>query len=275
MISILAPVWRQFHDTIVMKPPVSFMQLTVLTISHHMSPLQNKVRCFYFSFACFTWFLGLLHKNWFLPTNMKPKSWLADCCFESLLRTLRCRYHIHYNWRNWHPASHFYTVHAVCQAWNQSRVKRVKSVTGRFNPTMPWILHKYTLEGNNEVINARIHTMRSNRTSILRIDRLWYHCWGSLQITKKLFPTEPRIAEIYLSSSAVTINRDSDTYPHRPIAGITPLHMCWWWSRHSRPQGREELNVTMPRRLGTTMMVAPSKCGPVGNPKSKVWWAQR
>jgi hypothetical protein len=31
-------------------------------------------------------------------------------------------------------------------------------------------INKYTLEGNNKTINARIHTMRSNRTSILHID---------------------------------------------------------------------------------------------------------
>jgi hypothetical protein len=31
-------------------------------------------------------------------------------------------------------------------------------------------INKYTLEGNNEMINARILMMHSNRTSILRID---------------------------------------------------------------------------------------------------------
>jgi hypothetical protein len=91
--------------------------------------------------------------------------------------------------------------------------------------------------------------MCSNLTSILRIDRLWYHCWGSTQITKKI-PTEPWIAQIYLSSYAVTINRDSDTYPRRPNAGITLPHKCWWWSQRSRPQGREGLDVRMPRRHG-------------------------
>jgi hypothetical protein len=139
MISILAPVWRQVYGAIVVKPPVSVTQLTVLTISHHMPPLQNQVRRFYFSFASFTWFLGLLHKNQFLPTNMKPQCWLTDCCFESPLRALRYRCHIHYSWRNRHPTSHFYTVHDVCQSWNPSRVNHVMSVTGRFNPTMPQI----------------------------------------------------------------------------------------------------------------------------------------
>jgi hypothetical protein len=73
MISILAPVWRQVHDNIVLKPPVSVAQLAMLTISHHTPPLQNQVRRFYFSFASFTWLLGLSHKNRFLPTNMKPQ----------------------------------------------------------------------------------------------------------------------------------------------------------------------------------------------------------
>jgi hypothetical protein len=48
-------------------------QLTVLTISHHTPSLQNKVRHSLSSFACFTWLLGFLHKNHFLPTNMKPQ----------------------------------------------------------------------------------------------------------------------------------------------------------------------------------------------------------
>jgi hypothetical protein len=31
----------------------------------------------------------------------------------------------------------FIRCYAVCQSWNQSRVKHVRSVTGRFNPNMP------------------------------------------------------------------------------------------------------------------------------------------
>jgi hypothetical protein len=137
MISILAPVWRQVHSAIIVKPPVSVTQLTMLTISHHTPSLQNQVRRFYFSFASCTSFLGLSHKNRFLPTNINPQHWLTDCCFESPIRALCCRRYIHYSWRNRHSTSHFYTVQAVCQSWNQSRVKRVMLVTGRFNPTMP------------------------------------------------------------------------------------------------------------------------------------------
>jgi hypothetical protein len=64
---------------------------------------------------------------------------------------------------------------------------------------------------------------------------------------KNLLPTEPQISQIYLSSNAVTINRDSYTYPRRPNAGITPPHLRWWWSRCSRPQDHEELDTTMPQ----------------------------
>jgi hypothetical protein len=36
-------------------------------------------------------------------------------------------------------------------------------------------INKYTLEGNNKMINASINTMRSNRISILRIDLALIH----------------------------------------------------------------------------------------------------
>jgi hypothetical protein len=44
------------------------------------------------------------------------------------------------------------------------------------------------------------------------------------------------------------INRDSKTYPCRPNAGISLPHKPWWWRRHSRPQGREDLDATTPVR---------------------------
>jgi hypothetical protein len=46
----------------------------------------------------------------------------------------------------------------------------------------------------------------------------------SVQITKKLLPTEPRIAQHLSRSNVVTINGDSVTYPCRPNAGITLSH---------------------------------------------------
>jgi hypothetical protein len=108
----------------------SVTQLTVLTISHHTPRCKTKLDALLLSFACFTWLLGLSHKNSFLPTNMKPQRWSMNCFFNSPLRSLRCRRHIHYSWRIRHPTSHFYTVQPVCQSWNQSRVKRVKSIFG-------------------------------------------------------------------------------------------------------------------------------------------------
>jgi hypothetical protein len=156
MISILALVWHQVHGTIVMKPLVSITQLTMLTISHHTPPVQNQVRRFYFSFASFTWFLGLSHKNWFLPMNMKPQRWSTHCFFESPLRVLCCRRHIHYNWRNRHPTSHYYAVQAVCQSWNQSHVQTRNVGHGPPQSNYATNINEYTLEGNNKMINAHI-----------------------------------------------------------------------------------------------------------------------
>jgi hypothetical protein len=61
-------------------------------------------------------------------------------------------------------------VQAVRQAWNQSRVKRVKSVFGPLQSNYATYINKYTLKGNNKMINACIHMMHSNSTSIIRID---------------------------------------------------------------------------------------------------------
>jgi hypothetical protein len=78
---------------------------------------------------------------------------------------------------------------------------------------------------------------------------------------KNLLPIESRIAQIYLSSNAITINGDSVTYPRKPIAGITLPHKRLRWRRHSRPQGREDLDATTQvwqapaQRHGATMLV--------------------
>jgi hypothetical protein len=107
---------------------VSITLLTVWIISHQTPGCKTKLDDSTLSFACFTWLLGLLHKNYFLPTNMKPQHWSMNCFFDSPLRVLHYRRHIHYSWRNRHLTSHFYTVQAICQSWNQSRVKCVRSV---------------------------------------------------------------------------------------------------------------------------------------------------
>jgi hypothetical protein len=116
---------------------------------------KTKLDALPLSFACFAWLVGLSHKNRF-SMNMKPQRWLTHCCFESLLRALRCRRHIHYSWRNWHPTSHFYTVQAVYQSWNQSRVKRIKSVFGSLKSNYTTDINECSWEGNNERINAHI-----------------------------------------------------------------------------------------------------------------------
>jgi hypothetical protein len=51
----------------------SVTELTVLTISHHTPRYKTKLDALLLSFACFTWFLWLPHKNRFLPMNMKPQ----------------------------------------------------------------------------------------------------------------------------------------------------------------------------------------------------------
>jgi hypothetical protein len=135
---------------------VSVTQLTVLTISHHMPDCKTKLDDSTLSFACFTWLLGLSHKNHFLPTNIKPQRWSTNCFFDSPLRALCCRCHIHYSWRNRHPTSHFYMVQPVCQSWNQSRVKHVRSVFGPLQSYYATDINECTWEGNNEKINAHI-----------------------------------------------------------------------------------------------------------------------
>jgi hypothetical protein len=112
-------------------------QLTMLTISHHMPPLQNKVRRFYFIFCMFYVVSRAFAQEPFLTYEHETTTLIYRLLLWVPLRDLRCRRHIHYSWRNRHPTSHFYTVQVVCQSWNQSHVKCIRSVTGRFNPTMP------------------------------------------------------------------------------------------------------------------------------------------
>jgi hypothetical protein len=49
-------------------------------------------------------------------------------------------------------------------------MKHVKSVFGPLQSNYATDFNKYTLKGNNKMINARINTMHSKRTTILRID---------------------------------------------------------------------------------------------------------
>jgi hypothetical protein len=132
------------------------------------TPFQDKVRRFY-SVCIFYVASRAFVQELFLNYEHETTTLIIYYCFDSPLRALHCRCHIHYSWRNMHLTSHFCTVQAVRQAWNQSRVKRVKSVFGPLESNYATDINKYTLKGNNNTINARMHTMHSNRTSILRI----------------------------------------------------------------------------------------------------------
>jgi hypothetical protein len=80
-------------------------------------------------------------------------------------------------------------VQAVRQAWNQSRIKHVKSVFGMLQSNYGIDINKYTLKGNNKMINARTNMMRSNRTSILHIDPALIPLLGFGADNKKLYAT--------------------------------------------------------------------------------------
>jgi hypothetical protein len=55
-------------------------------------------------------------------------------------------------------------------------------------------INKYTLEGNNKMISARINTIRSNCTSILRIDPALIPLLGFGANNKNLLATQSRIS---------------------------------------------------------------------------------
>jgi hypothetical protein len=124
----------------------STMQLTVDHITAY-APLQNKVRCFYFMFVSFTWLLGISHKNCFLSTNMKPQYWLTYCCFESPLRALHCRCHIHYRWRNRHPTSHLHSTSRTSVVEPVSRRSTRKVGHGPLQSKYATDISKYTFGG--------------------------------------------------------------------------------------------------------------------------------
>jgi hypothetical protein len=122
MISIPPPVRRQVHGTIVVKPQLVSHNLTYWPY-HITHPTAKKVRQIYFIFCMFTWLLGLSHKNHFLPMNMKPQHWSMNFFFDSPLRVLRCRRHIHYSWRTCTWQATFirckpYVSRGTSLAWN-------------------------------------------------------------------------------------------------------------------------------------------------------------
>jgi hypothetical protein len=109
-----------------------------------------------------------------------------------------------------------------------------------------WHRYKQMHMGGKQWEDQLPHIAMCSNRSILRIDRLWCHCWGSMQITKIYYLRNPELPKIYLCSNAVTIKGDAETYPRRPNTGITLPHKRWRWRWHSRPQGREYLDATTP-----------------------------
>jgi hypothetical protein len=80
------------------------------------------------------------------------------------------------------------------------------------------------LEGNNKMIDAHVNLMRSNRTSILRIDPALIPLLGIDENNNFLFQRNPELPKDLSTSNAIMVNSSSETYPHRPNAGITLPH---------------------------------------------------
>jgi hypothetical protein len=85
-------------------------------------------------------------------------------------------------------------------------------------------ISKYTLEGINKMINARINMMRSNHASILRIDLALIPLLGFDANNKNVFLHNPKLPKDLSTSNVVTVNSSSETYPRRPNTGITLPH---------------------------------------------------
>jgi hypothetical protein len=87
---------------------------------------------------------------------MKPQCWLTDCCFESPLRALHCRRHIHYSWRNRHSTSHLHgTSHtSIVEPFLRTSTRKVGH--GLLQSNYATNINEYTWEGNNKRINADI-----------------------------------------------------------------------------------------------------------------------
>jgi hypothetical protein len=80
-------------------------------------------------------------------------------------------------------------------------------------------INKYILEGNNKTINARINMMRSNHTSILRIDAALIPLLEFGVNNKKKYVLHNAELPKDLSISNVVTVGVSDTYPQRPKHG--------------------------------------------------------
>ena len=87
--------------------------------------------------------LGLDKKNRFFNLRKQTQHLTDNYLYDPLKEALACDAISTKVGDAIHPPSHIYTVQAVCQAWNQSRVRvRVKSVAGSFIQTIPQIQTK-------------------------------------------------------------------------------------------------------------------------------------
>ena len=104
--------------------PVSFIKLTV-TISP--APCKIKLDASTFLFAILRGCRGLSRIT-VSTYELQPQRRYSNCLYYTPYGALHCKYHINYCQRDVHPLAS-YTVQAVCQGRNQSRVRvRVKSV---------------------------------------------------------------------------------------------------------------------------------------------------
>jgi hypothetical protein len=123
------------------------------------APLQHKDRCLEFITCNFCVAFRGFAKEPFLPTNVKPQHRLNNCLYYTPFGALRC-----------HTAKVRETYTPKPRTWckpcvkvrNQSRVSVFLGLVGSASSNNTIVMNKYTWEGNNYRIYARIQHMRSN-----------------------------------------------------------------------------------------------------------------
>jgi hypothetical protein len=113
--------------------------------------------------------------------------------------------------------------------------------------TLPHTLSYHSLPPNRRTVRLPPPRSRSNE-EVVHHRRFFAAsaCWGLVQITKIYWLCNPKLPKDLSNSNAITVNRSSDMYPHRPNEGIMLPHKRWRWRRRSRPQGREDLGAMTP-----------------------------
>jgi hypothetical protein len=123
-----------------------------------------------------------------------------------------------------HPTSHLHGKSRTSAVEPVSHRSTRKVGHGLLQSNYATDISKYTLEGNNKMINVRVNTMRSNHTSILRIDSALIPLLGFDANNKNLFLHNPKFPKDLSTSNVVTVNRSSEMYPRRPNTGIMLPH---------------------------------------------------